>query len=87
MGLRLGARQPSLRDDRIASIDANRVVWPRGVDRNDRPLRTITIAQGARINGVEAQVLEGLRPGERVILYPASDLTDGARVVEREAES
>lgn len=47
-------------------------------------LRTV---ETGRDNGVEAQVLEGLRPGERVILYPASDLTDGARVVEREAES
>ena len=36
---------------------------------------------------VEAQVLNGLRPGERVVLYPASDLADGARVVERKAGS
>ena len=43
-------------------------------------LRTV---ETERDNGVEAQVLEGLRPGERVILYPASDLTDGARVVQR----
>ena len=47
-------------------------------------LRTV---ETGRDNGVEAQVLNGLRTGERVILYPAADLTDGARVVEREAES
>ena len=43
-------------------------------------LRTV---EAGRDNGVEAQVLDGLRPGEQVILYPASDLTDGARVVRR----
>lgn len=43
-------------------------------------LRTI---EAGRDNGIEAQVLDGLRPGEQVILYPASDLTDGARVVRR----
>ena len=39
--------------------------------------------EAGRDNGIEAQVLDGLRPGEQVILYPASDLTDGARVVQR----
>ena len=43
-------------------------------------LRTV---EAGRDNGIEAQVLDGLRPGERVILYPASDLTDGAQVVRR----
>ena len=43
-------------------------------------LRTI---EAGRDNGIEAQILDGLRPGEQVILYPASDLTDGARVVRR----
>lgn len=43
-------------------------------------LRTV---EAGRDNGIEAQVLDGLRPGEQVILYPASDLTDGARVVQR----
>lgn len=47
-------------------------------------LRTV---ETGRDNGVEAQVLNGLRPGERVVLYPASDLADGARVVERKAGS
>ena len=35
-------------------------------------LRTV---ETGRDNDVEAQVLNGLRPGERVVLYPASDLT------------
>ena len=35
-------------------------------------------------NGVSAQVLGGLASGDRVILYPAADVVDGIRVVERE---
>lgn len=45
-------------------------------------LRAVAIG---RNNGVDAQVLDGLRPGDRVVVYPSSDLTDGARVARREA--
>ena len=38
----------------------------------------------ARNNGVQAQIASGLEGGERVILYPASALIDGARVAQRE---
>lgn len=37
-----------------------------------------------RNNGIEAEVLAGLDPGERVVLFPSSTLTDGARVEDRE---
>ncbi len=37
-----------------------------------------------RNNGVDAQVLGGLQPGETLVLYPASALTDGARVAPRD---
>jgi HlyD family secretion protein len=33
-----------------------------------------------RRNGVEAMIEEGLRPGERVVVYPSDALKDGARV-------
>lgn len=36
-------------------------------------------------NGIQAQVVKGLASGDRVILYPASGLNDGMRVVQREA--
>ncbi|HSH26783.1 MAG TPA: HlyD family efflux transporter periplasmic adaptor subunit [Wenzhouxiangella sp.] len=36
-----------------------------------------------RNNGIQAQVLGGLERGDRVILYPASGLADGMRVVQR----
>ncbi|RRD64093.1 efflux RND transporter periplasmic adaptor subunit [Fretibacterium sp. OH1220_COT-178] len=43
-------------------------------------LRSVEVG---RNNGVDAQVLDGLRPGERVVLYPSSDLADGMRVTRR----
>ncbi|SFQ02813.1 HlyD family secretion protein [Tranquillimonas alkanivorans] len=36
-----------------------------------------------RMNEDEAQVLEGLEPGDRVVLYPSDRVTDGARLAER----
>ncbi len=35
-------------------------------------------------NGIEASVIEGLESGDRVVLYPVSNLTDGARVANRQ---
>lgn len=43
--------------------------------------RPVTIGHN---NGIQAQVVNGLEPGDRVILYPASGLRDGMRVVQRE---
>ena len=47
----------------------------------------LRIVEAGRDNGVEAQVLDGLRPGEQVILYPASNLTDETQIVRRKAGS
>jgi formate--tetrahydrofolate ligase len=33
------------------NLDVNQITWPRTMDMNDRPLRQITIGQGARTNG------------------------------------
>jgi HlyD family secretion protein len=43
-------------------------------------LRSVRIG---RRNGTDAEVLEGLREGERVVLYPTDNVEDGARVAER----
>ena len=37
-------------------------------------------------NGVQAQVVKGLKTGDRVILYPASGLNEGMRVAQREVQ-
>lgn len=38
-------------------------------------------------NGVTAQLLSGLKAGDRVVLYPSSELSDGIKVAQREIES
>lgn len=50
------------------------------VASNAATLRQIKVGQN---NGIEAQVLGGLEPGERVVLYPSSELTDGIKVTQR----
>jgi HlyD family secretion protein len=37
-------------------------------------------------NGVQAEVLDGLSVGDKVILYPASDLDDGMRISQRQID-
>jgi HlyD family secretion protein len=37
-------------------------------------------------NGVQAEVKSGLKPGDRVVLYPSSGITDGAAVARRTIE-
>ncbi len=46
-------------------------------------LQTINLGQN---NGTEAQVLNGLSEGDRVILFPSSGLSNGMSVVQREIE-
>jgi HlyD family secretion protein len=43
--------------------------------------------QSTRRNGVEALVEDGLKPGERVVVYPSDALRDGSRVDLRNAPS
>lgn len=37
-------------------------------------------------NGVKAQILSGLNPGDKLVLYPGASLNDGTRVTQREIE-
>lgn len=37
-------------------------------------------------NGMKAQVLSGLNPGDKLVLYPGASLSDGTRVTQREIE-
>jgi HlyD family secretion protein len=45
-------------------------------------VRSVALGQ---MTGLEAQVLSGLEPGERVIVHPSDRIQDGVRVVERNA--
>ncbi len=51
------------------------------VEEGTARLRSIAIGPN---NGIEAQVIEGLSEGDRVILYPSSGLSDGMAVAQRE---
>ncbi|TDE35673.1 HlyD family efflux transporter periplasmic adaptor subunit [Antarcticimicrobium sediminis] len=42
--------------------------------------------QIGRDNGTTAQVLGGLSPGDKVVLFPSASLTDGQRVAQRQIE-
>ena len=44
-------------------------------------LKKVDIGQN---NGVEAQVLSGLEPGDTVVLFPSANLIDGSRIEERQ---
>jgi len=43
-------------------------------------VRTVEIG---RSNGIEASVVTGLQPGDKIVLYPSSQLKDGDRVAQR----
>lgn len=53
------------------------------VEDGTAKLRQVDIGHN---NGVQAQVVKGLESGDRVILYPASGLSDGMRVAQREVQ-
>ncbi|MCB1365994.1 MAG: HlyD family efflux transporter periplasmic adaptor subunit [Rhodobacteraceae bacterium] len=44
----------------------------------------LTPVEIGRNNGIEAELLDGLEPGDRVVLFPSSDLRDGAAVAQRQ---
>jgi HlyD family secretion protein len=46
--------------------------------------RTVAVGQ---IAGLEAQVLDGLQPGDRVVVHPPDTLRDGARIKPRESST
>jgi HlyD family secretion protein len=40
----------------------------------------LRLVKAGRSSGTETQILEGLKPGEQVILYPGSRIREGQRV-------
>jgi len=49
---------------------------------DDGVARVRTVEIGAS-NGIEASVVTGLQPGDKIVLYPSSQLKDGDRVAQR----
>ncbi len=60
------------------NLDENSITWKRCLDLNDRTLRDITIAQGAKINGVERKAKFCISVASEVmaILCLAENMTD-----------
>jgi HlyD family secretion protein len=50
------------------------------VDGGRARLRVVTLGQR---NGEEGQILDGVEPGQTVVLHPPDTLTDGMRVTAR----
>ena len=55
--------------------------WAAYVDDGGRA--RLRVIRPGRRNGSEVEVLDGLRPGERVVLYPTDNVADGVRVARR----
>jgi HlyD family secretion protein len=55
--------------------------WATYVDDGGRA--RLRVVRPGRRNGSEVEVLDGLKPGEQVILYPTDNVADGVRVDQR----
>ncbi len=65
----------------LSSLFRQASEWAVFVDRDGRArLQPVVIGQ---MNGIEAQVLEGLAAGDLVVVHPSDRVSDGARVVAR----
>ncbi|MFO0947266.1 MAG: HlyD family efflux transporter periplasmic adaptor subunit [Planctomycetota bacterium] len=85
-GFRVEARIVVWRNDSVLKVPAN-ALFRQGkdwavfrVENNRAILRKIKIGQN---NGLEAEVLEGLSEGDRVVAHPSDKIVDGVRVTAR----
>lgn len=58
--------------------------WAVFAVRDDRAV--LQRVEVGRNNGAQAEILSGLTPGDRVILFPSASLSDGALVAQRQVE-
>jgi HlyD family secretion protein len=65
----------------LAALFRNGSGWQTFLVRNERAVQTdVSVGQS---NDTTAQVLQGLRPGDQVILHPSDRIRDGTRIVPR----
>jgi HlyD family secretion protein len=75
------ASQPDVLKLPLTALFRDADAWAVFVQAGRRAeLRRVQI--GAR-NGVEAEVVEGLSAGERIVLHPSDRVTDGVRITAR----
>ncbi|MBX3246304.1 MAG: HlyD family efflux transporter periplasmic adaptor subunit [Myxococcales bacterium] len=82
-GFRIEARIRVWREEEIVRVPASALFrsgddWAVYVVEDE--LATRRVVQIGRRNGFEAQILEGLREGEAIIVHPSDQLTEGTRV-------
>ncbi len=82
-GYRVAGEIVTWRESDVLTVPTSAVfrsdgTWAVFIAENDRAVRR-EVALGMR-NADRAQVLEGLAEGDRVVLFPAAALTDGARI-------
>jgi HlyD family secretion protein len=88
-GYRVEARIVVWQDDEALRVPSSALFrtgddWSVFVAENGRAeLRTIRID---RNNGIIAEVLDGLAPEDRVVLYPSAAIADGVSIAERAVE-
>ncbi|WP_224371844.1 efflux RND transporter periplasmic adaptor subunit [Hyalangium versicolor] len=85
-GYRVEARITLWADDDVVQVPESALLrqgegWAVFLAENKR-VRLREVKPGQR-NGLQAQVLEGLNPGDRVIVHPGDDVKDGVAFVER----
>nr|WP_174823208.1 HlyD family efflux transporter periplasmic adaptor subunit [Ruegeria arenilitoris] len=88
-GYRIEVRIVVWEDDDVIIVPAAALFrqgqnWAVFVDISGRAeLRVVDIGHN---NGLEAQVENGLEPGDKVVLFPSVNVTDGARIAERQVK-
>lgn len=89
-GYRVEARIVRWSADRVLRVPAGALFQREGawetfvVDGRHAKLRSVAIGHS---NGVETEIIDGLKEGERVILYPGDQITDGSRVRSLDVET
>lgn len=87
-GYRVEVRVVVWEEDKVLKVPTGTLFrrgdqWALFIVENGRArLRTIKIGQR---NGAEAQILEGVRERDQIVLYPPDTLADGDRVAQRAA--
>lgn len=88
-GFRVETRIVIWEAEDVLSVPASALFREQGewaVLRVDEGTMALQRVQIGRNNGVQAQVLAGLEAGDSVVLYPASGLSEGQRVRQREID-
>jgi len=86
-GFRVEVQIVTWEDEKALKVPSNAVLRTRGdwaVFKVVRGRARLTRVKLGRDNGVDAEILDGLQDGDKVVLYPGNQIVDGRRVKARE---